>query len=122
MAVNTSILTSLFSDIASAIRSKTGSSATIVADAFPSAISAISVGYNPSGTLTIPANGIYNVASYASVKVSTGTNNSLFYSLVGSGNVGSTFTDSTITKLQPNAFAFTTTTNFNLPNCTELGS
>jgi len=41
---NHSSLTDLFTDIASAIRAKTGDSGAIVADAFPSAIAAI-----PSG-------------------------------------------------------------------------
>ena len=39
-----STLTSLFSDIADAIRGKTGSSATIVADDFPTAIANIPTG------------------------------------------------------------------------------
>ena len=39
-----STLTSLFSDIANAIRAKTGNSGTIVADNFPSAIAAITTG------------------------------------------------------------------------------
>lgn len=46
-------LTSLFSDIADAIRAKTGSSATIVADNFPAAIANISAGTVATATQTI---------------------------------------------------------------------
>lgn len=45
-------LTSLFSDIADAIRAKTGSESDIVADDFPDAISAISGGYSTLSTIT----------------------------------------------------------------------
>ena len=60
-------LTELFSGIADAIRSKTGSTAKIKADNFPSAISDIEAGGGgPSavlGTKNINANGTYNAAS-----------------------------------------------------------
>lgn len=46
-------LASLFSDIADAIRAKTGSSSTIVADNFPSAIAAISTGASATATQTV---------------------------------------------------------------------
>ena len=49
MPVTHSTLTSLFSDIADAIRAKTGSQATIVADDFPTAISNIPSGGGPTG-------------------------------------------------------------------------
>lgn len=53
-----STLTSLFADIADAIREKDGSTAQIVADAFPAAVRAI-----PSGGEVIVKTGKYTVAS-----------------------------------------------------------
>ena len=50
-------LTSLFSDIADAIRAKTGSSAAIVADNFPSAIAAISTGTVATATKEVSGSG-----------------------------------------------------------------
>lgn len=58
-------LTSLFSDIADAIRGKTGSSATIVADDFPTAIASIPTGGGSATIepLSITANGTYTAPS-----------------------------------------------------------
>lgn len=66
-------LTELFTNIANAIRSKTGSSASIKAEDFPSAISGISVGVEggiiPTGVKSITTNGTHDVTSYASAEV-----------------------------------------------------
>lgn len=68
---NYTTLSALFAATASAIRTKTGSTASIKADDFPSAISAISTGAAPTGTTTLTSQGqTYNVAAYASAKVS----------------------------------------------------
>lgn len=68
-------LRSLFTAIASAIRAKTGGSADIVADNFPSAIAAIPTGTTPTGTkpITITENGVVteDVTSYASAEITT---------------------------------------------------
>lgn len=58
-------LASLFTDIANAIRAKTGGSSQIVADNFPSAIASIPSGGGGStlGTKTITTNGTYYAAS-----------------------------------------------------------
>lgn len=53
-------LTSLFSDIADAIRAKTGETGTIVADNFPSAISGIETGLNFACYKQIVAMGYYS--------------------------------------------------------------
>ena len=70
-------LTELFSGIAAAIRSKTGSTAKIKADNFPSAINAIeagSGGITPVDTITIIANGNYDVTQYAEAVVAVSAN------------------------------------------------
>lgn len=68
-------LRSLFTAIANAIRTKTGGSAEIVADDFPTAIAAIPTGTTPTGTksITITENGVTteDVTDYASVQIST---------------------------------------------------
>ena len=73
MANTHSTLTELFTDTANAIRSKTGSSAPIKADDFPSAISSISVGVEggiiPTGTKDIVANGVFDISTYEKVNV-----------------------------------------------------
>lgn len=57
-------LTSLFSDIADAIRGKTGSSAAIVADNFPTAIASIPTGGSATiQPLSVTANGTYTAPS-----------------------------------------------------------
>lgn len=68
-------LSSLFTDIANAIRAKDGSSATIVADNFPAKILAIPTGITPTGTVQITTNGTHDIAEYdkAEVNVPTGT-------------------------------------------------
>lgn len=74
MANHTS-LASLFSDIADAIRAKTGGSSNIIADNFPTAISQIPTGGSASlGTKNITANGTYDAEDdgydgYSSVNV-----------------------------------------------------
>ena len=74
MANTHSTLTSLFSDIADAIRAKTGSSATIVADDFPTAIANIPTGGSANiQALSVTTNGTYtasgNVDGYSPVTV-----------------------------------------------------
>lgn len=68
MANHTS-LTSLFDDIADAIRAKTGGTSNLVADAFPTAISGIPTGITPTGTINISSNGTFDVTNYASALV-----------------------------------------------------
>ena len=66
-------LTELFTNIANAIRSKTGSSSAIKAEDFPSAISSISVGVEggivPTGTKQITSNGTHDVTNFSSAEV-----------------------------------------------------
>lgn len=72
MANNHDTLTELFDGIADAIRKKTGSTAKIKADNFPSAINAIesgSGGITPTGTITLIENGKHNVTNYEYAEV-----------------------------------------------------
>lgn len=62
-------LTQLFTNIANAIRSKKGTSATIVAEDFPTEISSIQTGITPTGTINITQNGTTDVTNYASANV-----------------------------------------------------
>lgn len=55
--------------IADAIRAKKGSSEPIVANDFASEILSIPTGIEPSGTIDITENGVYDVAEYASANV-----------------------------------------------------
>lgn len=65
-----STLTALFTAIANSLRSKTGSSASIVADDFPSVIDSLSTGgITPTGTKNITTNGEHDVTSYAKANV-----------------------------------------------------
>lgn len=62
-------LTEFLTNVANAIRSKTGSSEGLKAEDFPSAIGGISVGIVPTGTKSITTNGTHDVTSYASAEV-----------------------------------------------------
>ena len=66
-------LTALFSAIANSLRSKTGTTGTIVADDFPSVIDGISTGVEggiiPTGTKSITSNGTHDVRTYESAEV-----------------------------------------------------
>lgn len=62
-------LTQLFTNIANAIRAKTGSSETIKAEDFPTEIADITTGITPTGTITITQNGTVDVSNYASADV-----------------------------------------------------
>lgn len=63
-------LTGLFTGIADALRRKTGSTGSIIADDFPSVIDSLSTGgITPTGTKTITTNGTHDVTAYASAQV-----------------------------------------------------
>ena len=69
-----STLTSLFTDIANAIRAKKGTSADIVADNFPSEIASIpSGGITPSGKKLITDTSETDVAAFATAQISSDT-------------------------------------------------
>lgn len=63
-------LTGLFSDIATSLRRKTGSSAKIAADDFPDVIDGLDTsGITPTGTKTITTNGSHDVTAFATAQV-----------------------------------------------------
>ena len=55
--------------IGSAIRSKNGSNTTYKPSEMAAAINALNMGITPSGSLSVTANGTYDVSQYASVVV-----------------------------------------------------
>lgn len=73
MANTHSTLSSLFSDIADSIRGKTGSSATIKADEFPSAIDAISTGPDLSNDTAVAADVRSGKTFHTSTGAATGS-------------------------------------------------
>ena len=117
-----STLTSLFTDIANVLRSKTGSNAEIQAIAFPSAIANLPTGsISVSGNISITNTGIYDIASFsiASVNVSA---QDLFYAKVQNGFNSAIFYDSSLTKVWSGTFPEDSTIkSFSLPACTEVG-
>ena len=115
---NHTSLASLFTDIANAIRSKTGSSATIVADNFPTAISNIPTGTGASlTTKRVTANGNYTASNegydgYSSVQVSvpSGSNPSLITKSISINGSYAASTDSadgysSVTVNVPNSYS-----------------
>ena len=77
-------LTSLFSDIADAIRAKTGDSGTIVADNFPTAIANIpSGGGGPSNVKKITGSGYFDsVDEELTLSINTGENSPPNYGII----------------------------------------
>lgn len=99
MARTHTTLSSLFTAIANAIRSKTGSTSEIVADDFPNEISSISVGTDVSDTTAAAADVRVNKVFYAAD--GTQTSGTLPDSTTGSSNTGTnvrTITPSTSTQ------------------------
>lgn len=69
-AITHTTLVSLFSNIASAIRAKKGTSAEIIADDFPSEIMSIpSGGITPTGNINITDTNVTDVTNYATAQV-----------------------------------------------------
>ena len=64
---------SSLSSIGSAIRSKNGGSTFYKPSEMAAAINALSMGITPTGSLSVTANGTYDVAQYASVVVNVET-------------------------------------------------
>lgn len=108
-----STLTALFTAIANSLRSKTGSTGSIVADDFPSVIDGLSTGgITPTGTKTITTNGTHDVTAYASasVNVPTGITPSGTKTITANGTVDVTnFASALVNVTGLNARVFTST-------------
>lgn len=100
-------LRGLFTDIATSLRGKTGSTGKIVADDFPSVIDGIQVGITPSGSIEIKENGTYDVTSKASAVVNVptggGASNHYVVPVTFTSNVGAG-TNTTKTLVSGDAF------------------
>ena len=117
MANSHSNLTSLFTDIASAIREKNGNTNTIVADAFPTAIRDIEVGESADKIFEkVLSRGFSEINNYEEVAT---IGNYAFYSCMRLTTVSSPF----CTSIGSAAFMYCTAlTTANFPKCTTIGN
>ena len=111
-----STLTGLFTDIANSIRAKTGSSAPIIADAFPSAIAAIPSGGGDSKEDEIIARTISGVYTNTTVE-------SIGYNAFFSCKRLTSVSFPVCISIGSNAFyGCTSLTSVSFPLCTSIGS
>ena len=112
-----------YTDIASAIRSKLSVSNTFQPAQMASAIMSISGGITPSGTLSIYANNVYDVSSYASVNVDVHPAHEEYLQKYTSANALTTFTDLSSTSIVYGAFAYTSSlATVSFPEATTIGN
>lgn len=90
-----SSLTTLFTNIANAIRTKKGTSASITASDFPNEIASIQTGITPTGTIPITTNGTVDVTNYANADVSVQPNLQSISQTITTNNTTTTFTPDT---------------------------
>ena len=93
-----------YSDIASAIRTKLSTNSTFTPAEMAGAIMSISGGEEPTGSITLSANGSYDVASYGTAVVNV--SDPAYMTKYTNPNGFTSFTDSTITTIQYGAFAY----------------